>query len=329
MSDAVLLVGVGFMGRAYGTVLRELGRPVIAIGRSQSGVAEFESATGLKAHPGGVDQWLSQADVIPESAIVCVSTDEAPRTCAAVLAAGVKRILLEKPGGSSPLELARMAEVAASASAEVVVGYNRRFYSSTLEAERRIASEGGVTSIHFEFTERERDATLGKFSKEVREHWVLANSSHVIDLAFFLAGEPVRLSAEVSGSLAWHPSAACFAGSGMTASNALFSYCANWASGGRWGVEVMTGESRLILRPLETLQVQLRGVFRVDPVEIADDLDVRFKPGLYRQTQAFLNRDQPHRFIGIAEQARRAGDLYARISGQAAASLSERVNRLP
>lgn len=318
MNDAVLLVGVGFMGRAYGAVLKELGRPAIVVGRSPQGVADFEAATGLPAQAGGVEAWLKGADAIPSSAIVCVTTDEAPATCAALMAAGVERILLEKPGGTSAHALRLLAEAAEAARADVMVGYNRRFYASVLEAERRIAAEGGVTSLHFEFTERERDATLGKFSDEVRAHWVLANSSHVIDLAFFLGGEPDRLSAEVSGGLDWHPSAACFAGSGRTVTGALFSYCANWTSGGRWGVEVMTRESRLILRPLEALQVQRRGSFQLEPVDIADDLDARFKPGLYRQTVAFLAGEQPQRFIGIGEQARRAQEIYAVISGQTA-----------
>lgn len=320
MNENVLLVGAGFMGRAYGAILKELQRPVVAIGRSVAGVEEFEKATGLKAHAGGVAQWLDGADSVPSTAIVCVGTDEVVHTCKSLLSAGVKRILVEKPGGASPHAIADLAAAAQSLQAEVLVGYNRRFYASVLEAERRVAAEGGATSVHFEFTERERDATLGKFSEEIRRYWVLANSSHVIDLAFFLAGDPVRLSAEVAGSLEWHPSAAQFAGSGRTARGALFSYCANWASGGRWGVEVMTPESRLILRPLEALSIQRRGSFQLETVPIDDELEARFKPGLYRQVAAFLRGEEQHRFITIAEQARRAQGLYASMSGYAEAT---------
>lgn len=315
MNENMLLVGVGFMGRAYGAILKELQCPVVAIGRSVAGVEEFEKATGSKAHAGGLAQWLEAADTVPGSAIVCVGTEEVAQTCRHLLSAGVKRILVEKPGGVSPADIAGLAAAAQARGAEVLVGYNRRFYASVLEAERRIAAEGGVTSFHFEFTERERDATLAKFSDEIRRYWLLANSSHVIDLAFFLGGEPERISAEVAGSLDWHPSAARFAGSGRTDRGALFSYCANWASGGRWGVEVMTPESRLILRPLEGLAVQRRGTFQLEAVAIDDELETRFKPGLYRQVAAFLRGEEGHRFIGIAEQARRAQGLYARMGG--------------
>jgi predicted dehydrogenase len=326
MNENVLLAGVGFMGRAYGAILKELHYSVIAIGRSAAGVEEFERVTGLNAHAGGVARWLEGVDSVPASAIVCVGTDEVTQTCRTLLSAGVKRILVEKPGGASPRDIADLTAAAQRADAEVLVGYNRRFYASVLEAERRISAEGGVTAVHFEFTERERDATLGKFSEEVRRHWALANSSHVIDLAFFLSGDPVRISTEVAGSLAWHPSAAQFAGSGRTARGALFSYCANWASGGRWGVEVMTPESRLILRPLETLSIQRRGSFVLETVAIDDELENRFKPGLYRQVAAFLRREEPHRFISIAEQSRKAQGLYAAMSGygDAASASGER-----
>ncbi len=315
MNENVLLVGVGFMGRAYGAILKELQCPVIAIGRSAAGVEEFGKSTGLKAHPGGLAPWLEGADSVPATAIVCVGTDEVTQTCKGLLSAGVRRILVEKPGGASPRDIADLAAAAQLANAEVLVGYNRRFYASVLEAERRIAVEGGVTSAHFEFTERERDATLGKFSAEIRRHWLLANSSHVIDLAFFLAGDPVRISAEVAGSLEWHPCAAQFVGSGRTAAGALFSYCANWASGGRWGVELMTPESRLILRPLEALSIQRRGSFQLEAVPIDDALEARFKPGLYRQVAAFLRGEERHRFISIADQSRKAQGLYSAIGG--------------
>ena len=320
MNENVLLVGVGFMGRAYGAILKELRCPVVAIGRAAAGVDEFEKATGLKAHPGGLAPWLEGADSVPATAIVCVGTDEVTPTCRSLLLAGVKRILVEKPGGASPRDIADVAAAAQLANAEVLVGYNRRFYASVLEAERRIAAEGGVTSIHFEFTERERDATLAKFSAEIRRYWILANSSHVIDLAFFLAGDPFRISAEVAGSLEWHPSAAQFTGSGRTARGALFSYCANWASGGRWGVEVMTPESRLILRPLEALSIQRRGSFAQEAVAIDDELESRFKPGLYRQVAAFMRGEELHRFISIAEQSRKAQGLYSAMGGYGDAS---------
>ena len=121
------------------------------------------------------------------------------------------------------------------------------------------------------------------------ENWFLANSSHVVDLAFYLGGKPKEISTYTAGGLAWHPSASIFAGAGVSENGALFSYQANWESAGRWSVEILTKEHRLILRPLEKLQVQKRGSVKVDFVEGIDyTLDEKYKPGLYLQTKKFI-----------------------------------------
>ena len=224
--------------------------------------------------------------------------------------------MVEKPGAATPGELNDLANYASHVSAEVFIAYNRRFYASVDEAQRRIEAEGGVDSFHFEFTEREADATLEKFTDRVRQNWVFVNSTHVIDLAFFLGGSPEKLTTEISGAMPWHSSGARFTGCGCTTTGALFSYCANWTSGGRWSVELMTSQSRLILRPLEKLFVQRRGSFEVIEVDVNDPLDMRFKPGIYRQTAAFLQGRRDERFLPLSEQAGRAVRVFAAISGE-------------
>jgi len=112
-----------------------------------------------------------------------------------------------------------------------------------------------------------------------------------VDLAFHLGGRPQVINARVKGALDWHPAGATFAGSGQTEAGALFSYLADWAAPGRWGVELRTAKRRLILQPMETLKVQEPDSFSIADVPL-DDLDTRFKPGLYRQMQAFLG-EQP------------------------------------
>jgi hypothetical protein len=135
----------------------------------------------------------------------------------------------------------------------------------------------------------------------------------VVDLAFFLAGAPERLTADVAGTLPWHPTGAVFAGSGRTERGVPFSYRADWRSGGRWGVDVFTAKRRLVLRPLETLQQQERGVLTIEPVAIDDTLDTQYKVGLYRQTAAFLTSERGA-LCPLAEHHRRLG-VYCRMAG--------------
>jgi predicted dehydrogenase len=317
MNDQVLLVGVGFMGKAYAPVLGALGASVQAVGRSEAGAAAFVAETGLPCVAGGLKGWRAAGGPVPRNALVCVSVEETPAVVKALAAMGVQRMLVEKPGASTAAELQALCDDSALATAEVFIAYNRRYYASVAEARKRIDAEGGVDSFHFEFTERERDANPAKFGDIVRRHWALANSSHVIDLAFHLGGEPSRLYSEVSGSLDWHPGGARFAGSGVSSRGALFTYTANWTSGGRWAVELMTRESRLILRPLEQLFVQQRGSFEVKQIELDDELDKLHKPGLYRQLEAFLRGgDSTAHLLDLRQQAHHAARFYGPMAGE-------------
>ncbi len=148
---------------------------------------------------------------------------------------------------------------------------------------------------------------------EVKNACVISNSSHVIDLAFHLCGLPREWKGWHAGRMNWHESAARFAGAGITDLGVLYSYHADWEAPGRWSVEVLTRKRRYIFRPMEQLQVTSIASVAVEKVQLDDDLDTRFKPGLYRQTQAFLNRDATN-FCTIEQQLENA-KIYSEMAG--------------
>ena len=202
----------------------------------------------------------------------------------------LKNILVEKPAGVNSVEINQLAKETKNKNARVFVAYNRRFYSSTIKAKKIIKNDGGVSSFHFDFTEWLHLVEETKVSIKVKNYWFIANSSHVVDLAFYLCGKPDKISYYTAGSLDWHPAASVFAGAGITKNNVLFTYNANWGAPGRWGVEIMTNKHRLILRPLEKLQIQKHGSIHIDSVnDINYSLDEDYKPGLFLQTSNLLN----------------------------------------
>ena len=71
---------------------------------------------------------------------------------------------------------------------KIFVAYNRRFYNSSIEAIKIINNDGGVLSFNFDFTEIVKKVEKLKLPKKVKENWFLCNSTHVVDLAFFLCG---------------------------------------------------------------------------------------------------------------------------------------------
>jgi predicted dehydrogenase len=232
----------------------------------------------------------------------------------------VHRILVEKPAVLDLTEAASVMAAVIAAKAEVFVGYNRRFMASTLRAAEIIDADGGVVSVKFDFSERARSiALLGKPQREL-DTWFYGNSTHVVDLAFHFFGPPVALSAEIAGTLVWHPAAGVFTGNARNAASGLMSWHANWVSPGRWGVEVLTAEHRLILQPLEKLRVQNHAGFDEVAVVLDDVLDVTFKPGLMRQVRAFLYGELAERLPSLAAhiEAMRYYDII-RVGGHFAA----------
>jgi len=289
--NKILLVGAGNMAKEYAKVLMDRGVDFITVGRSVKNCEDFKDCVGREAISGGIRSFLQRRDDSIKTAIVCVSAEELACTTLDLIEYGFQNILVEKPGGLNESEIGRLDEAAKEYGADVFIAYNRRFYASVQKAREMIRQDGGVTSFHFEFTEWSHVISGLNKSQQVKDAWLLANSSHVIDMAFFLGGRPKDFHSYCQGKTDWGNCSAAYAGAGLSHTGALFSYCANWEAPGRWSVEVLTALHRLIFRPLEKLQIQQKGSIEIKTVDLADDLDVRYKPGLYRQVEAFLNAD--------------------------------------
>lgn len=306
------LIGAGTMAQDYAKVLQGLGQDFEIIGRNVASAEKFESVTGHPVRQGGLSSALAALGA-PEQAIVAVGVEHLADITTELIKAGTRRILLEKPGGLGTMQIRALQQTTASHDADVLIAYNRRFYASTALAKKLIAEDGGATSCTFEFTEWSHVIAPLTKGPGVKEAWFLANSTHVVDLAFHLCGFPKDWQAWHGGALSWHPSAARFCGSGITEQDVFFSYQADWEAPGRWGVEVLTRKRRFIFRPMEQLQVVLLGSVKVDSVELDDRLDKEFKPGLFMQTKAFLDNDDSL-FCTVEEQLQHCG-IYDEMAG--------------
>lgn len=276
------------MAVAYARVFMDVGVDFTAVGRGQASASAFTDATGQPAATGGLTAYLEHAPHPLPPAIVAVGVEDLAACTRKLVEAGCPAILTEKPAGLDPAEVRALAKDVHPTP--VYVAYNRRFYNAVLDARQRIAADGGATSLLFEFTEWSHKIGPLPKSAAVKANWLFANSSHVIDMAFHLAGGyPESLTASVAGRLDWHPPGSIFTGAGVTTSQVPFAYHANWTGPGRWWVEVCTAHNRYIFRPLEALQVQRLGTITTENVPLPDDDDTAFKPGLKKQVTAFLN----------------------------------------
>lgn len=301
------------MAREYAKVLNALAVDYDVVGRGPDSCAAFEKATGKKPAAGGLDDFLNkQSHSLYSHAIVATGIDTLNHIALKLINAGVKNSLLEKPGGMNTAEMDSLENAARINQASVYIAYNRRFYASVLKAREIIKADGGLTSFNFEFTEWSHVIEPLKTDALIKQKWFLANSTHVADLAFYFGGLPLEMSAYRAGNLSWHKYSK-FTGAGVCENHVLFSYQANWGSPGRWALELLTSEHRLILKPLEGLQIQATGTVAVNPVELDDVLDKGFKPGLYKQTFAFLG-NETSQLCSIDYQTK-AMRWYDKISG--------------
>jgi predicted dehydrogenase len=309
---SIWLIGAGKMGQDYAKVLKALDVKFEVISRGDESASKFFDTTGIKVKTGGVSKALKEQRY-PEMAIVAVGVEQLAETTAELIKAGTKRILLEKPGGLNIKELQRLDDLSVKNNANVWLAYNRRFYASTIKSEKMISGDGGISSVQFEFTEWSHKIRDLQKAHGVKKYWFLGNSTHVVDLVFYLCGEPKDWNYWHSGSLDWHPSAARFSGAGVTKKGVLFSYLSDWEAPGRWGIEIMTHRHRLIFRPMEQLHVTVLGSIKVNQVRIDDQLDLKFKPGLYLQTEAFLSKNT-NKLCTLTEQVLHTS-YYSKMAG--------------
>lgn len=301
-SNPILIVGTGAMALEYTKVLKDLNVGIIAIGKDKNSIKEYEEKTKINVVSDDLDKFLKTTKHLPGKAIIVVPENMLGRVAIKLIKSGIKSILVEKPGGANIVEIKKVATTAKKYKTEVFVGYNRRQYASVEKAKEIIKKDGGVTSFNFEFTEWSHVIAPLKKAPGVKEDWFLHNSTHVIDMAFYLGGKPKKICSYTAGKLTWHPKASAFAGAGIADNGVLFSYQANWSAPGRWSVEILTKKHRLIFRPLEKLQIQDIGSVAISEVKIDDKLDLKYKAGLYKQVDYFIT-EKKERLCDISEQA--------------------------
>tara|TARA_R110002050_G_scaffold97132_1_gene202065 strand:- start:14094 stop:15038 length:945 start_codon:yes stop_codon:yes gene_type:complete len=291
--NKILLIGTGAMAVDYSKVLQSIAKDFIVIGRGAKSANVFKEKTGISPITGGIENYLSENSVSENTmAIIATGTETLMTVMLQLLKSGVKKILIEKPAAISIEELLGNEDVLKPYYESVYIAYNRRFYASVMEAERLIAEDGGLQSMHFEFTEWAHKIEPLSKAEGVKENWFFANSTHVVDLAFYLAGNPTDWKAfSKQGKLNWHKKTN-FVGAGETEKGVLFSYISNWESAGRWGIELLTENRRIYLKPMENLHVQQKGSVQITEHEIDSSVDEKFKPGLYKQVEAFIAEEK-------------------------------------
>jgi len=308
---SVILVGAGKMALAYYEVLESRGSQVVVVGRGETTARSFEEKTSQRVERGGLQRWAAGDEAPSGDFIIAVDVEHLEECTLAALAAGAKRVLVEKPGAMEVAGLHRISAAARGAGASVSIAYNRRFYGVVRRVREMIAEDGGAQIFHIEFGENPQKLATSSRSPEVLARTIYNHCSHVLDLGWFLSGEPVELTALQAGTLPWHESG-IFAGAGRTNTGALFTYRANWLVPGSWRIELQTARRQFVFAPLERPIWKENSAVEFQSVEAGSDSP--FKAGVEAMLAAFLDGKDANSLCRLDEQIKRA-DFYNRIGG--------------
>ena len=216
----VAILGHGGIARAHINALRRhaeafpdapaAGRLVVLVGRAAGRVADAARRFGA---PRWTTDWRAVLDDAEVDAVINAGPNDAhAEPSIGALRAG-KAVLCEKPLGRTGEETEIMARAAAAAAAPAATGFNYRFVPAVLLARRLILDDHLGRLYHFRA--RYSDDSLldaqgaygWRHDREAAGSGVIGDlASHLIDLARFLVGPIVAVSATTRTYISERPS---------------------------------------------------------------------------------------------------------------------------
>ena len=218
----------------------------------------------------------------PDGILILVSANQIYDVAIKLLPEGIP-LFLEKPPGLIPEQTKTLTNLADRHGTKNMVGYNRRYYSIFHKGLEIINKHGQLLGIAVKGHERFWKIANGDIPQKIRENWIYANSTHTIDLLRLFGGDIKKINAlknnvkEKNGDQ--------FVASLEFDSGALGSYTSHWLSPGGWSVKLYGVGVTVEYKPLEK-GIWINTDFQEREIT-PDEVDLKYKPGFYRQMEAF------------------------------------------
>ena len=277
----ILIIGAGKIAIAYADILNYLGINYKIFQRLSSSKIIPKELKVIKKDT------IFDLNINDFTHIInCVDLDHQAEINLYILEKSNSHLLSEKPGFIYRKDYLKAIEICHLRKKDFFIAYNRRFFESVIKLNQLCKLDGGISSMHFDFTEWKKSVDETNISSKAKERWALLNSAHLIDLAFYICGKPKSMKSEYFGSLSWHPTASIMKGYGITEREIPFSFSSDWGSAGRWDIQIFTPKRKFILSPLEKLQFILKDSIQINEIELTSGNE--FKDGFLKQIEAFL-----------------------------------------
>lgn len=279
---SIAIVGAGGMAREHAKAFASLPGVTVAglTSRTRAKADALAAELGIPAVTDSVDELRKQTN----ADLVVITVPELSANPVAMSAFKHPwAVLMEKPAGYDLADAEKIASAAKGRTAPVMVGLNRRFYSSSRTIKADLDTRPNEKRfIHVQDQQSYDEARRYNHPPQVVERFMYANSIHLIDLIpFFGRGKVTRVDQvtpwrgeETEVMLAYVEF-----DSGDTAL-----YEGLWKGPGPWAANVSTPGKRWIMQPLEDATYQNAGERARHTIERAEQ-DKQFKAGFLLQAQ--------------------------------------------
>lgn len=250
-------------------------------------LAETAALFGIANCTQSAEQVVRRDDL--DAVFVMVSILAAPGVVGMFLDAGIPTFL-EKPPGLYSSETARLAERAERRGTIHMVGLNRRFYATQLATRAKLAAYGPLVTLTVEAHEDLARVYQGigrraPFPPAVIQRWAYANGIHALDLLRFFGGEVVAVHPYCQRVENDFPD--CHSAVLQFASGAHGRALMDWVSPGGHRFDLRcVGASATSTPGFGAVVLAVRG--QPEQRLEADEDDLRYKAGLWKQDSAFL-----------------------------------------
>jgi predicted dehydrogenase len=277
------IIGAGYIAQEHLKVIQAMAG-VCAVGitsRTKSKAEELARKYDVEEVFENVDNLMEKCN--PDALMILVSASCIYEVTKKLIPTGVP-LFIEKPPGFLPKETNILVELAEKCETKTMIGYNRRYYSIFHKGIELINKNGGLLGLAVEGHERFWNIVGRDIPSTIRENWIYANSTHTIDLLRFFGGE-IKSISSLSNSLK-ETNGDQFVASMKFESGALGTYSSHWYSPGGWSATLYGEGITVKFNPLE------KGIWigpDLNEHEInPDEVDIKYKPGFYRQVEAFV-----------------------------------------
>ncbi|GAB5494718.1 MAG: hypothetical protein Phog2KO_49330 [Phototrophicaceae bacterium] len=206
-------------------------------------------------------------------------------------------LFVEKPPGMNVDEAEEILAGAEANDRDVYVALNRRFYGSTLAAVDGLAEIDEPRYIYIQDQE-DRDTALAVGQPEiVVQHWMYANSIHMVDFAYIFGRGDVVEVKPIFPLTEAHPRVITSAITFSSGDRVI--YEAVWEAPAPWSVSITTSQKRWELRPVEDASYQNAGERQRHTLE-RPEVDTKFKPGFWKQAEQVVKKVQGEESASIS-----------------------------